>query len=192
MAAMTGTKQTARAEGGSVSKRWRPPPMNEAAGESKTPKVTLDEKVVRKMLQINPAMRDGRTTFQVKKDMEGGQAVRVDKEAPVSSSATPTATPAVSGTKSDLDETIGFFMKGKGAEVQEQLSDLGARRAALEAQEQDLRAQFTADVAKFLSMLDPKIVAMHGVTALSLHKDLLTQLGLTPAAVLEAVRKSRS
>lgn len=170
-----------------MAKRWQPPPMNEAGGESDAPKVTLDEKVVRKILQINPAMRDGRTTFQVKKDMEAGQSVRTGPEAV----AAPVTPPAAGGTRSELDDTIGFFMRGKGKELGEKLGDLGARRAALEEEERAVRAQFTADVAAFLAMLDPKIVAMHAVTALSKHKDLLGKVGLTPAAVLEQVRKSR-
>lgn len=76
-------------------RRWQPPPMSSPAGSgmndaarsyhqapnagpdsghtpSAQPVLKVDERMVRKMLEMNPAMRAGRTTFQVKRALEDG------------------------------------------------------------------------------------------------------------------------
>lgn len=177
-----------------MAKRWQPPPMN-APDDTASPKVTLDEGVVRKMLQVNPELRDGRTTFQVKKDMEGGQSVATDGRRATGevrrSTGPQSAPPTPSTSKSELDDTVGFFMKGRTAELSEKLAALRAQRTALEEQERAVRDAFKTDLAKFVGMLDPQVVAMHGVSALSKHKAILDQVGLTPAQVLQEARKPR-
>lgn len=189
-------------EGSSMAKRWRPPPMSETGSqpETGTPKITLDEKVVRKMLQVNPAMRDGRTTFQVKRDMEGGQPVRAHdgpstRRAPFAahSVAPPTSgAPKSSGAKGELEETIGFFIKGKAAGFGRELAVIDDQRRALDAEEQEIKAKLQRQMASFISMLDEKVIAMHAVSVLSRHLDFLGQLGLTPAQLLEMARKART
>lgn len=189
-----------------MAKRWRPPPMNEgsagsagapSSGSSATPKLTVDEKVVRKMLQVNPALRDGRTTAQVKRDIESGQAVpaagRRPTGAPSMDAPSPasSATPATNGPRGELDETLGLFMRGKAMDLQGRLDDIAGRRKQLEVEEQQVRATFCDELARFVAMLDPTVVATHGVAALSRHKAVLERFGVTPAEVLEAVRRAR-
>lgn len=178
-----------------MAKRWRPPPMaQEPPADAPAPakKVTVDEGVVRKMLQINPDLRDGRTTFQVKKDMESGQVVRTDgRRSNGELRSTPTSSAGGGGStnKSELEDALSFFMKGKTQDLEAKRADIQARRRQLEEEERALREGLLQDVAKFLRMLDPTVVATHGVTALSKHKAILDQAGITPAQVLEAVRK---
>lgn len=179
-----------------MAKRWQPPPMNDQPRGEASPKVTVDEKVVRKMLQVNPELRDGRTTFQVKRDMEQGQVVRTDgrrSSGSVTSRNAPPGSPLASapsgGTRQELDETLSFFIKSKRDALEKRLGELAAQRQALEQEEKTIRDSFAGDLAKFLAMLDPTIVAMHGVRALSAHQELLGLVGVTPSQLLETVRK---
>jgi hypothetical protein len=160
-------------------RRWRPPPMK---NEEADPKVRLDEKVVRKMLQVNPAMRGGRTTAQVKRDLEGGGGAVVEKPA----SAVP-----VTSTKAELDDALAFFIRGKAEKLSAELAAVAEKKKALDEEEAAAKRVVKEQLASFIALLDEGAVAMHGVTALSKHKELLAKLDLTPAALLDAARKAR-
>ncbi|MEO1174953.1 MAG: hypothetical protein AAFX94_23300, partial [Myxococcota bacterium] len=60
-----------------MAKRWQPPPMGpkKTAEEEPAGAVKVDEQVVRNVLKVNPELRDGRTTFQVKKALERGEGL---------------------------------------------------------------------------------------------------------------------
>ncbi len=177
--------------------------MNEVetrrGSEAAAPAVTVDEKVVRKMLQINPALRDGRTTFQVKKDLEHGQAVHTDDgpatgpvpASPQREAAAGTSPARSNGARGDLEETVSFFIKGRAEDFESALNDIAERRRALDAEEQQAAGELSDQLARFLAMLDETIVAMHGVSVLSRHGELLGRLGLDPAKVLEMTRQVR-
>ncbi len=163
----------------SERRRWQPPPMD---SEPPSSKVRLDEKVVRKALQVNPALRAGRTTGQVKRDLEAGQAVRTE----------PSAAPVASGSsKSELDDTLGFFIRGKSEALASRLGEIAERKKALDAEEAAAKKELRDQLASFVALLDEATVAMHGVGALSKHKDFLAKLDVTPASLLEAARKGR-
>jgi len=174
-----------------MAKRWQPPPMNEPGADAGAPQVKVDEKVVRKMLQVNPAMRAGRTTFQVKRDLEGGQAVTTASERATTAAPRAASAAAPASGRTELDETLGFFLRGKEESFNQRLDELAARRRELESEEHAVRQALAAELAKFVSMLDDKVVALHGVAALSHHKSLLERLGVTPAQLLQEARRHR-
>ncbi len=162
-------------------RRWQPPPM-ETPAEAK-PKITVDEQVVRKMLKVNPELRKGRTTYQVKKALEQGGTV---------ASAEPQASPAA---KSDgggqLQDALDFFVRGKSSELQSKRAGLAARRQALDLEEQQLAATFREQVVSFVGLLDQGAVERHGRVALAKHAGFLSEVGLTPAALLDLSRKPK-
>lgn len=162
-----------------MARRFQPPPM-EPQDEDK---VTVDEQVVRKMLKVNPELRKGRTTFQVKKALEKGEPVGGDERAAPEAPANEKRSDG-----HELAETVDFFVSGKATKLDATLADIDARRRALEAEEQRARAEMAEQVVSFVALLDDGAIAAHGKKALSRHADFLAQLGLTPASLLDKAR----
>jgi hypothetical protein len=158
----------------SERRRWQPPPMDSEPSSSN--KVRLDEKVVRKALQVNPALRQGRTTNQVKRDLEAGKS-------------SPPAAPAPS--RNELDDTLAFFVRGKADALAERLAAIAERRKALDAEELAAKREARDALASFVGLLDEAAVALHGAAALAKHEGFLARLELTPTALLDAVAKGR-
>jgi len=133
----------------------------------------VDEKVVRKMLRVNPGMRHGRTTGEVKRDMEqtgtDSRTVRGD------SSKT---------RRHELQDALGFFLRGKRATFELALTQVREQRAALDVAEAELKTRVLADVAGFLRMLDEGVVRRHGAACLLGHEDLLRSFGVSPDEIL--------
>ncbi|HSI05011.1 MAG: hypothetical protein ACAI38_25005 [Myxococcota bacterium] len=170
--------------------RWQPPSMNKpTAGESSEPaKMKVDEQVVRKMLKVNPALRAGRTTAQVKKSLERGEPL-VQREA----AAAPTPSHAAD-TASQLRDTIRFFLSGKADAFAAKRQDIDAKRKALDEELAAARAGLREQVVGFVKLLDRGTVdANEGAmaTAFAEQSALLRELGLDAKSIAEAVRKSR-
>ncbi|MBI3178409.1 MAG: hypothetical protein HYZ27_02035 [Deltaproteobacteria bacterium] len=166
-------------------RRWQPPPM-ETPAEAK-PKVTVDEQVVRKMLKVNPELRKGRTTYQVKKSLEQGAPVA---QSPAEA-APGSATPPTSDASGQLQDAVDFFVRGKMGELKSKRAEILARRKALDADEQQLAATYREQVVSFVSLLDASTVERHGRAALAKHAEFLGEVGLTPAALVDLLRKNR-
>jgi len=169
--------------------RWQPPPMNpsQTATNEPEPKVRVDEKVVRKMLQVNPGMRKGRTTVQVKKALEQGSALgSVD-----SNSDRDNARPGGPSAAHEFEETVGYFVRGKGAELRAKLADLETKRRGLDDEERALKQALRDQVMAFVAMLDAQAVATFGSGALAKHAEALRALGTSPADVLDCARRAR-
>ncbi len=175
-----------------VERRWQPPPMHPAPGQGSTtagPQVTVDEKVVRKMLQVNPVMRQGRTTFQVKKAIEAGGALTGGSAK--ESTVPPAREEGAPKAAGELAETLGFFLRGKSDSLVATLADIGARRRALDVEEENARQAVREQVVGFVTLLDAAVVDKHGPAALALFADVLRQIDLSPSQLIEAVRRAR-
>ena len=171
-----------------MSKRsWQPPPMTPAAPAEPAAAVKVDEQVVRNVLAMNPDLRDGRTTFQVKKALERGEALSA-KEA-----TAPTARPVAANSDTDqarkLSETLDFFLTSKGRELGGVLDEIAARRRLLNEEEQRARAEMRQTLVDFARMLDPGVLAVHGREALQAHREILSCLGMTAADLLDLVKR---
>jgi hypothetical protein len=171
-------------------KRWQPPPLeNQQTGQQ--PKVTVDEKVVRKMLAVNPSLRKGRTTQQVKRALERGETVGGTTRN-ASPTSIPTATVAAAGSmRHELGETVSFFIRGKAEALTAQLDDLVARKRALEDEEARAKGLVGEQIVAFLALLGPGAVDQYGSAALAPHHKFFASLGLTAAGLLEQARKAR-
>lgn len=171
-----------------AQRRWRPPSMSPEAKQA-DPKVKVDEQVVRKMLKVNPDMRKGRTTFQVKKALESGESLAAsDSTVALASSGhlatSPTPTLAGGSAASELQETIDFFVRGKADKLEELLVAFAERRRALDQEESAAREELVGHVVAFVGLLDEKAVTSRGRKALAKHAEFLKKLGLTPVDVL--------
>ena len=172
-------------------RRWQPPslqPKVEAAS-----KVTVDEKVVRKMLAVNPSMRKGRTTFQVKKALERGESIAATESTAavvVPTTALSSANPA-SDIRRELAETIGFFVRGKKERWQAKLADLAAQRHAVNEAQEQARTELSGQLISFVVLLDSEALASAGRGALAEHAEFLGELGLTAASLLDAAIKGK-
>jgi hypothetical protein len=160
-----------------TKRRWQPPPLTTEVAT--VAKLMVDEKVVRKMLLVNPSLRRGRTTFQVKKALERGERVAV---ADLAVDATPTActaAPVAGRGGRELEETIAFFVRGKTERWQERPAELAQRRRDLDEAEQRAKVELRQQLASFVALLDDQALALSGRTALAKHAGLLSELGTT-------------
>lgn len=161
--------------------------MDEKPAEA-APKVKVDEQIVRKMLKVNPDMRKGRTTFQVKKALERGDpigAASSPEAAPAQAVASATGSmPAAGGLGKELQDTIDFFVRGKTAALDEKLDDVSVRRKALDDEEKSLCDEMAKQLVSFVSLLDEKAIAAHGRAALAKHGAFLAKVGLDVASLL--------
>jgi hypothetical protein len=170
--------------------RWQPPPLADAPAPSNCrPKVRVDEQVVRKILEMNPELRKGRTTVQVRRVLEQGGSLATGPGGGDARSGG--SAPSVPSPATQLEDTIAFFLRGKHTELESSLGALYARRRALDDEERGLKTRFRDQIAGFVAMLDPAAVAAHGTSALARHGELLRVVGVTPAELLEPARRAR-
>ena len=175
-----------------TERRWQPPPM-EPKDDGKG-KVTVDEKVVRKMLTVNPSMRKGRTTFQVKKALERGESVSAKQSGAAPRADAPAvaakgAGPAPAGR--ELEDTIDFFVRGKSERWAEKRAELAAQRQAIDEAESVARVELGGQLTSFVALLDDRAVAASGRAALAKHAGFLSELGLSVQALLEASQRGK-
>ena len=194
--------------------RWQPPPMKqpaspESAKPDSTPKVTVDENVVRKMLKVNPTLRQGRTTSQVKKSLERGEAITTkasandasgsgtSSDATSASSARNAASSTASARNSaklpsgaaELRDTVTFFLRSKLEALTTKESDIAARRAALDAELAATQSTMRDQVRSFLALLDQSTLAQHGPAALADHTKDLARIGLDAKSLIDEARR---
>ncbi|MEL6547785.1 MAG: hypothetical protein AAFQ82_24380 [Myxococcota bacterium] len=172
-----------------AKRRWQPPPMNPApTDEPQAPSVTVDEQVVRNVLKVNPELRDGRTTFQVKKALERGEALHTGGAQPESQPEASTG-PKSGEQARQLAETLDFFLSSKGRELNGALEEIDARRRMLDSEEKALRQETLNTLVDFLSMLDAGALALHGKSALQAHREILSRVGVSAEELLGAVKR---
>ncbi|MEM6533431.1 MAG: hypothetical protein AAF654_12465 [Myxococcota bacterium] len=171
-----------------MAKRWQPPPMGpkKTSDQETEGAVKVDEQVVRNVLKVNPNLRDGRTTFQVKKALERGEGLTPGTNPTPASQNSPTSS---SDQARQLGETLDFFMTTKQRELTTKLDEIAERRRLLDEEEQGLRGDMKQKLVDFACMLDAGILAIHGKEALAPHRELLAKLGITSTELLDAVKR---
>ncbi len=161
--------------------------MNKPAAQGAAEgKVKVDEQVVRKMLKVNPALRAGRTTAQVKKSLERGEPL-VTRE---------TAAPAapVTDVASQLEGALRFFLSGKAEAFSAKRQDIEAKKKALDDELASARVMLRQQVVGFVALLDRGTVESNQAAlavAVAEQSTLLRELGLDAKIIAEAVRKVR-
>lgn len=168
-------------------RRYQPPPMHDEGAS--VGNVKVDEKVVRKILTINPGLRKGRTTFEVKKALERGESLAADRRAalPLGVGKQP---PPTTAAARDLEQAIALFMRSKADGFTQALQELQLQRQALNRAEAEARAALAEQLVAFVRLLDPKALTSAGRSVFLPFQDFLSQVNLTPAQLFErAVRR---
>lgn len=178
--------------------RWQPPPMKPStppeSAKKDSPKVTVDENIVRKMLKVNPTLRQGRTTHQVKKSLERGDSLMGDsaqKAAPSAGSSEPVANTKLPSGAAELRDAVGFFLRSKLDALNAKEADIEARRKALADELESERSTLRHQVQSFLGLLDQSALAQHGPAALAEHAKALAKVGFDTAAAIDAARRGK-
>lgn len=182
-----------------AKERWQPPPMKatSSAKQDGTPsdkgqaKVTVDENVVRKMLKVNPALRQGRTTSQVKKSFERGEPL-MSKAGTPAATATEQPRGALPAGASELRDTVSFFLRSKLEALGTKEAEIEARRKALDAELEAAKSTLRDQVKSFLGLLDQSALAQHGAAALAEHTQSLKRVGLDANSLIDAARRAKS
>ena len=169
--------------------RWQPPSANKSAAREPG-KVKVDEQVVRKMLKVNPGLRAGRTTAQVKTSLERGEPLvnRAAQAKAEGSWAPPRDTP------SQLRDTLRFFLSGKADAFTTKRQDIDAKKKALDDELAGARASLREQIIGFAKLLDRDTVLANETalaTAFAEQGGLLRELGLDAKVIAEAVRRDR-
>ena len=185
-----------------AKERWQPPAMKpavdkQASSKAATPRVTVDENVVRKMLKVNPTLRQGRTTSQVKRSIERGDTLtgKPALGAPEASNASGVGPSSSTGGASlpagasELRDTMTFFLRGKLDGLSAKEVEIQERRKALDAELDAARVTVRQQVTAFLGLLDQETLAKHGPAALAEHAKALAKLGLDTNTVVDNARR---
>jgi hypothetical protein len=108
--------------------RWQPPSMNKAqAHDARRPSgVKVDEQVVRKILKVNPALRAGRTTGQVKQSLERGEPLV--KHETTAAAAAPASTPSPTPLPSYATPSVSFWPAKRAPSRPSATTSMHARR----------------------------------------------------------------
>ena len=182
-----------------AKERWQPPAMKPAAdkqtsSKTATPRVTVDENVVRKMLKVNPTLRQGRTTSQVKRSIERGDTLTGKPALGAPEALVTKPTGSISGASlpagaSELRDTMTFFLRGKLDGLSAKEAEIEERRKALNAELDAARVTVRQQVTAFLSLLDQETLARHGPAALAEHAKALAKLGLDTNTLVDNARR---
>lgn len=172
-----------------TKQRWQPPPMNPSPvrGDGGS-RIKVDEQVVRNMLRVNPALRLGRTTFQVKSALERGEPVGVTAKTVAPSQEAPVIGTGASAS-GELRDAVSFFLRGKLEQLRAQLAEIEAQRRQLAAREQEARSAAREQVLTFAGLLDVQAVAHQGAAAFGEHAASLAMIGLTPTELLAGTQR---
>lgn len=141
--------------------RWEPP------AKPSGPAFKIDDRVLAKVVEVNPALAAGRTAAQVRKDLMGKQ---------VAAAITPAA--------SDIDHALSFFLHGKADALQQRMQELAAKRRELDAEEQQAKLLFKQQLQAFVALLDAEMVRAHAPASRAKHHDMLSACDITVADVL--------
>lgn len=162
-----------------MSAASNPYPAKTPAGRA----LRVDEAVVRNVLKVNPTLRKGRTTVEVKRALEAGEAFSAHQPLPGPKSAQDCAAPLV-GSAGQLSDAFSLFLSGRMQRLDVALGTVAERRRQLEAEEEALRKEAIEQLVTFASMLDSNLLRTHGAAALGAHRDLLERFGLEVETVL--------
>ncbi len=127
------------------------------------PKARIDEDVLEKILEVNPSLRQGRSTAEVKADLEDGQAVSFAAQQPEPQAKT-----------SDLAKTVDFFLRAKGSSFEDAQEGFEARQKKLDEERRAFAMATRQEIEAFLNLVGRDSAEVRKV--LAKHQELLGAL----------------
>jgi hypothetical protein len=149
--------------------------------------VELMEHLVKKSLQINPELRDGKGTHEVMDSLRQ-QAIAQSRSRAAPPPAAPSG-PDKSALADRRKSTIAFFFEQKAKEVEEAQKDLAVREAALKKERQELQQRVSGELADFLGMMSGAVESPETREVLKDFKSFLSQLGVAPEELLQRAKR---
>lgn len=133
----------------------------------------IDERFLECTLEVNPQLRAGRSTAEVKAQLLAEARAR-------HASTTPTGAPAL-----DLSVIVDGFLQSQMQGFEQAKSDIAQRHAALDAELQAHQAALFQKVQTFLRMLDANTLKAIGPNALAKHRKLLAELKVSASQLFD-------
>ncbi|MBI5507583.1 MAG: hypothetical protein HY903_02405 [Deltaproteobacteria bacterium] len=150
------------------------------------PDVELVEQLVKKSLDINPDLRDGKNTHQVMQDLKR-QAVARSKEGGAGG--------GIAAPRGNLAErrrgTIAFFFEQKASDFETAVADVTARERLLQQEKQALRDQVVGDLADFFALMAGGIQSPEAKDVIRENRPFLSKLGITEADLVAAASRRK-
>ncbi len=168
-------------------------PKNIAAQESEEESdVELMEHLVKKSLDINPNLRDGRDTQEILKGLRS-EAVSKSAAGKVAADSSGVPEPSAAEKKAKLAarrrSTIEFFFEQKAEEFEAASREVNARRRALEAELKKLQATAVDEVVDFLSLLAGGADSPEARDVMKSYRKFLKELGVSDAEIVQAAKR---
>lgn len=171
-------------------------PKNIAAQESEEESdVELMEHLVKKSLDINPNLRDGRDTQEILKGLRS-EAVSKSTAGKASSGAdasSEVAAPSAAEKQAKLAarrrSTIEFFFEQKAEEFEAASQEVNVRRRALEQELKKLQADALDEVVDFLSLLAGGAESPEARDVMKAYRKFLKELGVSDTEIVQAAKR---
>ena len=159
--------------------------------KAETPKATcsdsdlqLMEHLVKKSLDVNPGLRAGRSTQEVLQNLRKEAVNKPEAEASVA--AKPKASVSEKRRK-----TMEFFLEQKAEEYRDSADEIILRMKALEHELAGVRETTVDELIDFLSLISGGTDSPEAREVLRTYRDLLKELGVTEADILQAASSRR-
>jgi hypothetical protein len=146
--------------------------------------IELVEHLVKKSLDINPALRNSKKTAEVMTALREEARARAQGGSPGSTTA--------NLSKTDRrKQTITFFFTQKQEDFDEAVSGILERERALAAEKAALQGQFIQELADFLQMATGGVDSPEAREVVHSFRKFVTDLGINEAELFVRARRAR-
>jgi hypothetical protein len=149
----------------------------------------LAEHLVKKSLDINPALRRGMATHEVLEELRKEAVARSQHGA-----TQPEAAPAQASRANLSDRrksTVAFFLEQKAQEFDAAAGEIAVRERLLLNEKQELQKRIAQDLVDFLSLMSGGVDAPECHEILKDFRGFLTKLGSSDADLLRQAKNRR-
>jgi hypothetical protein len=161
-----------------VVKRRRSSPATQEA----KPDVDLMEQLVKKSLEVNPQLRDGKSTREVLAGLREEAVSRSKSHGQEPEAPQPSLSERRSGT-------IAFFLEQKAKEFHESERDIIEREMRLRAERTNLQRRVIDEIEVFLALVSDGKDSPEARAILTRSRTFLQQLGTNEKQLLAASRR---
>ncbi len=154
------------------------------AAEAGKPDIQLMEELVKKSLDVNPALGGGRDAKQV--------IASFKEEASGAARTSPGAMPPPRASLAERRKaTIKFFLEQKQEELEELSADITAREKLLAEERRQLQQRVYEEVVDFLALVSGGTESQEAREAVHECRSFIAELGVTEIDVIKGAQKRR-
>jgi hypothetical protein len=170
------------------------------------PDLEIMEQLVKKSLEINPQLKDGKNTRQVLADLRnqalarsksgsggGGPSSMGGGQSTMGQARSVGSAPAATAAKPDMaarrKNTISFFFEQKASEFEESVVDINMREKALQKEKNELQQRFFDELVDFFTLMAGGAQSPESRAVLVEQRAFLSQLGVAEADLIREVQR---